>query len=179
MSAPPPEPPTLRLVRGGSHAPAAEVERAWFCGYCAARASDEVAILPHARVCPTCGLGLMLQARLDVMPAAGDAFLVVDSRLLVQAVSRRAEEALGISEETWVDQPIGELLLPAAAETDGATELSRLILDTVASDGCARTFVRPRDTFGVRMRARVGSCGPPRAGVVVLDAGAGKPLRAV
>ena len=136
-------------------------------------------MLPHARVCPGCRLGLMLQARADVLPAGHEAFLVVDARLLVQAVSRQAESVLAISEGSWVDQPVGELLVPAAAESDGRSDLSEMILEAVAADDCVRTFVRPRGTFGVRIRARIGSCGPPRAGLLVLEVAAPKPLRAV
>jgi hypothetical protein len=39
-------------------------------------------------------------------------------------------------------------------------------------------FVRPWNTFGVRLRSRVASCGPPRAALVVLDQQA-RPLRVV
>ena len=43
----------------------------------------------------------------------------------------------------------------------------------------ARAFVRPWNTFGVRMRARIATCGPPRAALIVLDSGRGPALRAV
>ena len=33
----------------------------------------------------------------------------------------------------------------------------------------ARSFVRPWNTFGVRMRAKIAMCGPPRAALIVLD----------
>jgi hypothetical protein len=39
--------------------------------------------------------------------------------------------------------------------------------------------VRPWNTFGVRMRARIATCGPPRAALIVLDSGRGPALRAV
>jgi hypothetical protein len=40
-------------------------------------------------------------------------------------------------------------------------------------------FVRPWNTFGVRLRARVASCGPPRAALVVLENQQARPLRVV
>ena len=43
----------------------------------------------------------------------------------------------------------------------------------------ARAFVRPWNTFGVRMRARIATCGPPRAALIVLETGRGPSLRAV
>jgi hypothetical protein len=39
-------------------------------------------------------------------------------------------------------------------------------------------FVRPANTFGVRVRARITACGPPRAALIVLDRRAPQ-LRAV
>jgi hypothetical protein len=39
--------------------------------------------------------------------------------------------------------------------------------------------VRPWNTFGVRMRARIATCGPPRAALIVLDSGRSPTLRAV
>jgi len=40
-------------------------------------------------------------------------------------------------------------------------------------------FVRPWNTFGVRLRARVASCGPPRAALVVLEHQQARSLRVV
>ena len=40
-------------------------------------------------------------------------------------------------------------------------------------------FVRPWNTFGVRLRARIAPCGPPRAALVVLDPSPARPLRAL
>ncbi len=115
------------------------------------------------------------------MPGARDAFLVVDSSLLVQAMSREAQSLLGMTEELAIDKPVAELLVPADAEAQGATGFAAAIAE--AADGrdpaTARSFVRPWNTFGVRMRARIATCGPPRAALIVLE-NAGRPaLRAV
>jgi hypothetical protein len=42
------------------------------------------------------------------------------------------------------------------------------IVAAVESDEPVDTFVRPWNTFGVRMRATIAPCGPPRAALVVL-----------
>ena len=76
----------LKLVTGGVQSDA-PVEWRWFCGHCAAPAPNGAAPPPTARVCTSCGLGLLLEAREDVVPDSRDAFLVVDSRLLIQAMS--------------------------------------------------------------------------------------------
>jgi PAS domain-containing protein len=157
-----------------------EVPWAWFCGHCAAP-SPQGAPPPNARVCPSCGLGLLLEAREDAVPAERDAFLVVDSSLLVQAMSQEAQRFLGMSEEDAVNKPVAELLVPADAEAQGRTSFAAAIAD--AADGqdpeTSRRFVRPWNTFGVRMRARIATCGPPRAALVVLEDAGPRRLRAV
>lgn len=123
----------------------------------------------------------MLEAREDAVPSSRDAFLVVDSALLVQAMSREAQSLLSVTEELAINKPVSELLVPADAEAQGRTGFAAAI--AVAADGqdpdTNRSFVRPWNTFGVRMRARVATCGPPRAALVVLDNGRPPALRAV
>src|ERR1700685_3611333 len=87
--------PALRLVEAAAAAP---IEFTWFCGHCAAPSRGDEPPAPLARVCRSCGLGVMLEARTDIVPSARDAFLVIDSSLLVQAMSRRAEVMLGVTE---------------------------------------------------------------------------------
>jgi PAS domain-containing protein len=133
-------------------------------------------------VCTFCGLGILLEAREDAVPTMRDAFLVVDGSLLVQAMSHQAQTFLGITEELAVNKPAAELLVPADAEAAGRTGFAAAIAQ--AADGqdpdTARSFVRPWNTFGVRMRARIATCGPPRAALIVLEeGGAPRPLRAV
>jgi len=158
----------LRLVDGGLDT---TVEWTWFCGYCAAPAPGNVAPLPSGRVCSSCGLGVLLETRADAVPADRDAFVVVDSRLLVQAVSRDAQSVLAITEEDAIDTPVAELLIPADAESAHHTGFAAAIAE--AAQGLepetTRSFVRPWNTFGVRMRARIAVCGPPRAALIVLD----------
>src|ERR1700756_1698560 len=84
--------PALRLVESAIAEP---VGVAWFCGHCAARARGEQPPAPMARVCRSCGLGIMLETRRDIAPSHRDAFLVIDSSLLVQAMSWRAAEPPG------------------------------------------------------------------------------------
>ncbi len=173
--------PALRLIDGGGDAP---VAWRWFCGHCAAPAPGGATPVPTARVCRSCGFGLLLEAREDAVPSPHDAFLVVDSALLVQAMSREAQLLLGIGEELAIDRPVGELLAPADAESQGSTGFAARIAHAASGDdaGTARSFVRPWNTFGVRLRARIATCGPPRAALVVLESGrppALRPLRPV
>jgi PAS domain-containing protein len=176
MTAPKGIRPALRLVEGAaSHA----APWAWFCGHCAAPSPGDVAPAPSARVCRACGLGLLLETRVDAVPTERDAFVVIDNALLVQAVSRRAQALLAVTEEEAVNRPISDLLMSADAEAQGS-RLSAAIAE--AADGSSETtstFVRPWNTFGVRIRARITPCGPPRAALLVLDSPRQPRLRAV
>jgi PAS domain-containing protein len=169
--------PALRLVQGVQ---SQAIDWAWFCGHCAAPAPRGQAPAPTARVCRSCGLGLLLESRQDVVPTDRDAFLVIDTALLIQAMSRRAQTLLAVSEEEAINRPVAELLVPADAEA-GRTGFAAAVAQ--AADGqdpdTARAVVRPWNTFGVRMRARIATCGPPRAALIVLDSGRGPTLRAV
>jgi PAS domain-containing protein len=169
--------PALRLVEGGLDSTAAWL---WFCGHCAAP-SPSGAPAPTARVCTSCGLGLLLEAREDAVPSAKDAFLVVDSSMSIQAMSREAQSLLGVNEEAAIDRPVAELLVPADTESQGRTGFAASITQAAGGDDpdSARSFVRPWNTFGVRLRARISTCGPPRAALVVLENGRPPALRAV
>ena len=105
---------------------------------------------------------------------------MIDSALLVQAMSRRAESLLAVTEELAVHRPLTELVVPADAEAGNRGGLAGAIANAIArgGDAVASAFVRPWNTFGVRMRARIAPCGPPRAALLVLD-GQGNTLRAV
>ena len=170
--------PALRLVEGGL---ARDVPWIWFCGHCAAPSPDGSAPPPNGRVCTSCGLGLLLEAREDAVPTDREAFLVVDSALLVQAVSAEAESFLGVTEERAIDKPVADLLTSADAEAQGRTSFAAAIVQAADGDDPepTRRFVRPWNTFGVRTRARIATCGPPRAALVVLENGAPPRLRAV
>ena len=166
----------LTLVSGGRET--SETFR-WFCGHCAAPSPGGTAPPPTARVCTRCGLGLLLETREDAVPDARDAFLVVDSRLLVQAMSREAQTLLGLAEEDAVDRPVSELLVPADAEGERGGLAAAIAEAASGGESDGRAFVRPWNTFGVRMRARIATCGPPRAALIVLDTGRGPALRAI
>jgi hypothetical protein len=121
-------------------------------------------------VCGSCGLGLLIEAAEDVAPHAGDAFLVLDRALSVCAVSRGAERLLATCEPDVVNRHISDLLMPADAEEDGGDSLSVAVAWAARGDGATRTtIVRPANTFGIRLTARIAPCGPPRAALLVLE----------
>src|SRR6185437_12763432 len=152
----------------------------WFCGHCAAPSPNGAAPPPTARVCTSCALGLLLEAREDAVPSSKDAFLVVDSSMSVQAMSREAQSLLGVSEEAAIDRPVAELLVPADAESQGRTGFAAAIAQASAGDDpdTSRSFVRPWNTFGVRLRARIATCGPRRGAPGIPGSGRPPALRA-
>ena len=146
--------------------PAPEV---MFCSHCGTRPPADETISP-TRVCAGCGLGLLLQCTEDAAPKPGDAFLVLDHTLSVCAVSAAAERLLATPEMDAVNVPIGDLLVPADAEGNGGAGLAAAIIWASRGDGgVSRTMVRPANTFGVRLSARIVGCGPPRAALLVFE----------
>jgi hypothetical protein len=166
--------PRLSLVETSVVEP--EPSSSWFCGYCAAGPSAGAAVTPASRVCGRCGRGLLLETRSDAAPRRHEPFIVVDSRLAVQAVSRGAEQQLAIRGRDVIDRPVGDLLVAAEPERPIERQLPGLLARTVAGgDRPITACVRPRDTFGVRFAARIGACGPPRAALIVLLGALRKP----
>ncbi len=149
----------LRLI------PRGDTKSTVFCGHCGRSPEAE---RPATRVCPKCGLGLLLEAPADVAPAAGDPFIVVDSGLAVCAVSREAEKLLSASETEAVNRPVTDFFAGAESES-GAEGLIPALSAAARGDKPVRQLViRPANTFGVRYWARVGLCGPPPAVLLVI-----------
>jgi hypothetical protein len=162
-----------RKTRGDASIPAPTpdpgIEWSRFCGHCGAAPAIETAA-PVARVCGACGVGALLEAASDVVPGVDDAFLVVDSSLSVQTISRRAEVALGVGEQPAVGRHVTELLIPAGVEDQRTHGLAVAITRAAGGEqGPERVFVRPASTFGVRLQARIAACGPTPAALLVLE----------
>jgi hypothetical protein len=121
-------------------------------------------------VCEACGFGLFNRAPVEAVPGPDAAFVIVDASLSVQAMSRTAERVLGANEGQAVNRHVTELLLPADPEAKGRWGLAPAITRAASGDDApADVFVRPGATFGVRLRALIAPCGPPRAALVVLS----------
>ncbi len=158
--------PALRLVQGAREE---DLAWSWFCGHCASPAPGNDPPAPSARVCRVCGLGVLLETREDAAPDARDAFLVVDSRMLVQAMSKEAETLLKVREDLAVNRPLAGLLVPAEAESSASGFAAAIAEAASSRDDPSYAFVRPWNTYGVRVRARIATCGPPRAALIVLE----------
>jgi hypothetical protein len=143
-------------------------ERVCFCGHCGERRDTGATCGP--RVCEKCQLGLMLEAAPQLAPAPGGAFVVLDRSLSVCAVSRAAERLLDVYEPSVVNCHVSELFEMAEPERQGRVPLAEAIFRAARGDReVIDVTVRPARTFGVRLRARVGLCGPHPAALLVFD----------
>jgi PAS domain-containing protein len=142
-----------------------------FCSHCGAHAGEDGST-PVSRVCGRCGLGLLIAASPTVAPDRGQPFLLVDGTLTTSGLSREAEKLLGVSEADALHQRITDLLLPADCEAAGADSLIHTLVSAARGDALsAEMVVRPTREFGIRYWARIGSCGPPKGALVVLQDG--------
>jgi hypothetical protein len=137
-----------------------------FCSHCGTQPERDTG----SRVCDSCGLGLILHAASDAAPGPGAAFVVLDASLSVCAVSQAAESLLAARETDAVNRHVTELLVPADAEAQEGQNLAVAVTWAARGDeGTRAVNLRPANTFGVRLRARISSCGPPRAALIVFD----------
>jgi hypothetical protein len=96
--------------------------------------------------------------------------MVLDRWLSVCAVSAAAERLLATSETDAVNRHVTELVVPADAEAQGPSNLAAAITWAVSGDDTARSVVvRPANAFGIRIKARITTCSPPRAALLVFD----------
>ena len=154
----------LRLVQP---APVEPQPIARFCGHCG---HPPVSAQPSTRVCDRCGLGLVLETVIEAAPSPGAPFLVLDTALMICAMSAAAQRELAIDETDAVHRHVGELLVAADSEPGTGASLADIVVRAARGDGDpAELAVRPANTFGVFFQAKIAPCGPPRAALVVLD----------
>jgi hypothetical protein len=121
-------------------------------------------------VCEECGLGLILYADADTVPRPGAPFVVLDGSLAICAVSQSAEALLATRETDAVNRHVTEILVPADAEASEGENLAVAVTWAARGDSGSQTVtLRPANTFGVRLKARISSCGPPRAALIAFD----------
>jgi hypothetical protein len=137
-----------------------------FCSYCG-RAPRPESNDGH-RVCRRCDLGIVLRAPAGQAPLPGDPFLIVDEELIVQAISKRAERVLGISEADGVLVPLRRFVEPVNANLGGTNfaVLLALALPEGVSDRLVQ--LRAANDGQKRFAARITSCGNPPAVLLVL-----------
>jgi hypothetical protein len=127
-----------------------------FCTHCGALADDA-----PRRVCPDCGLGVMLACSRDAAPRAGAPFLVVTTDLRVSAASANVEPLFGDPSEL-----VGVGVLDLIHGDDAFTR--QVTRSAMGSRRGATAWVRTRE-HGRPHKARIATCGNPPAALLVLS----------
>lgn len=125
------------------------------------------------RVCMRCQLGVVLVAPPGAEPRFDDPFLIVDGKLAVQAVSRRAELVLSVNEPDGFGTPLEHLLIFDESESDGV-EMARLVELALAGGQPTDTLkLRAVADPELRLHARISTCRSPLGALLILAPVAG------
>ena len=156
----------------GVSAPAPQrAERIRFCTRCGATSDEpEAGLLAYGsdRVCERCGMGVMLSGPTKAIPSPNAACVVVSRDGRISAVSEAAEALLG-PEQGLLGTPVTSSL----TSRQGDEQLMRTIA-RAAGGGREVTETEilaasPAARSAGRLHARIASCGPPRAALLVLE----------
>ena len=137
------------------------------CGRFRARRSGDLDGLRPERVCPECGMGVILTCPAGAMRSEGGAFLIATGDLRVSAVSEAAERILGREGDL-----LGRTLPSLLSSGPGDAALRRQV--PAAAWGRGEPVAVPVTALGGRasgrdLEAHIAGCGPPRAALIVLE----------
>jgi hypothetical protein len=142
-------------VEGGTRQRRAASPSIQFCSNCGELFAEAL----EERVCPECGLGVVLSSAAEALPGRAAAFLLVDRDFGVRAVSVAGErlvgDATGQPLSSLIKGPNGELSRQVARAASGMSGTARIGVNVLGRRG--------------PFEARVSPCGPPRAALVVLS----------
>lgn len=147
-------------------------ERVRFCSRCASvweARSGQDGERAAERVCPACGMGVLLSASSDALPGEGAAFVIATDDLRVSAVSKAAERLFGVPEPELIGTRLLRLMTSPEGDDELALRVSRAAYGTRAVRPIQiRLLLGQRPAFA-RLDARIASCGPPRGALVALE----------
>jgi PAS domain-containing protein len=143
----------LAAVAGSHTSSQVGEEEVGFCSYCGRLDGN------GHRVCPSCGLGVLLRTHPGALKIPGAAFVIVRTDGKISAVSQAAERMLA-RQEDLVGRPLLSLLT--------GVDLARSVAITAAGHGGPFTLDVER-IGGGRLRAIVATCHDPSAALVVLE----------
>jgi hypothetical protein len=137
-----------------------------FCSYCGYPPMGRWRSVAH-RVCMRCEMATVLTAPPGLRPHFYEPFVIVDPRLRLQAVSRRAEVMLAVDEPAAIDIALEQFLVCPTVEEQ--LELAGLVERAVDGSRLAtRVQLRAVDDPTIEVLARVAGCGPPAAAMLIL-----------
>lgn len=98
-----------------------------------------------------------------------EAFVIVDERLRVQAVSIQAEDVLMVADPDGLGAPLASYLVSDDDRDPSGAQLSLRITFAVGGRSAPGALkLRTAGTPEIRFRGRVSSCGPPAGALLVL-----------
>jgi PAS domain-containing protein len=121
------------------------------------------------RVCETCEAGVLLSCAGDALPAVTAAFLICTSELTVTAMSEAAEAIFGRPEADLVGAGLLDLLTSPVGDEQVARHAGLAALrESGPVTMPLRVVAEDAPRLGT-LSARIATCGPPRAALVVLE----------
>lgn len=140
-----------------------------FCSYCGYPPMGPWRLRAH-RVCMRCQMGMVLRAPPNAQPRFDEPFLIVDERLIVQAISHRAERLLMVNEPDGFGVSLEEFLVSTNGDADGLT-LALMAERAIAGDATRGSLeLRTVRDPAICHVGRVVGCGPPPAALLILGA---------
>ncbi len=122
----------------------------------------------QGRVCPACGMGMLLRCAHDAAPASQAPFLIVKSDLKIVAISQTAEYAFG--EEALI---LGSRLTDLLASPLGEVRFGRTVAQAATRNRDPVVMpvkaVAPATGLAGMLAASIATCGPPRAALVTVE----------
>lgn len=139
-----------------------------FCSYCGFPPPARWRRRAHF-VCASCEHGYMVQTTPGAVPRYDEPFVIVDSRLRVQAVSLQAEDVLMVpGSESFGAQLARYLISDDPRDPTGAQLTLRITLAVEGRTAPGTLRVRTASAPEIRFKARLSSCRPPAAALLVL-----------
>jgi len=138
-----------------------------FCNYCGYPPMGPWRLRAH-RVCMRCQMGTVLRAPPDAEPRFDEPFVIVDERLIVQAISHRAELLLMVNDPDGFGVPLQEFLVSTNGDADGLT-LALMAEQAIAGHPTPGSLeLRTARDAAICHVGRVVGCGPPPAALLIL-----------
>jgi hypothetical protein len=111
----------------------------------------------------------MVQTTPGAVPRSTEPFVIVDERLRVQAVSLQAEDVLMVADSDGFGAPLARYLISDDPRDPNGTQVTlRVTLAVEGRPALGALKVRTASAPEIRFRARLSSCGPPAAALLVL-----------
>ena len=163
--------PLIKIDHSFSGTAADRSTTARFCSRCGKseeEASRGEGTLTPARVCGTCGMGVLLTCLRETLPGTGAAFLIVTSELRIGAVSQAGEGVFG-PEQRLLGSPLVDIVDSPGGDDRFARVVARAALRNREPEVVPVRGVGEAARIGGMLGARVSTCGTPRAALVAVE----------